>query len=172
VAGTLPRGVFLAEAYPVRTVDFLLRAQLPPPIFNGGNYAGYLIWRLAPEHFRVFTDNRYDIYGGVVIRDEHSVLNGWSHADIAELKRRGVPLGDFDRAWNDVLDHWKIQTVFIPADAPGNARLAVSGWQRVYEDFAFNLWVRDTPANQAVIERARSLERPTPWSAVVAPPEG
>ena len=30
-------------AYPVKAVDFLVRAKLPGPIWNGGNYAGYLI---------------------------------------------------------------------------------------------------------------------------------
>jgi hypothetical protein len=150
----------------VRAVDFLLRAGLPGPLWNGGNYAGYLIWRLAPERYKVFTDNRYDIYGGLVVREDHSVLNGWTHMDIATLKHRGLLRGDFHLAWYEVLDRWNVQTVFIPSDAYGTVRLAKGGWQKVYEDYGFSIWVRDIPENAAVIARAKELDRPSPWLAV------
>lgn len=163
----LPQGCFMIQPYPVDAVNFLLRARLPGPLWNGGNYAGYLMWRLAPEKYKVFTDNRYDIYGGIVIRQEHSVLNGWTKEF---LKRQGV--GDDPRfiPWDKVLDKWKVQTIFLPAEAPVSTLLARGGWTRVWEDYEFNIWVRATKENQGAIERARAIASnwPPPVVGVVA----
>jgi hypothetical protein len=174
IPSALPEGVFKIDSYPIQAVNFLLRARLPGPLWNGGNYAGYLIWRLAPEKYKIFTDNRYDIYGGLVIKQEHAALNGWDDADLAALEAHPHPsYAHYTRAggfipWREVLDGWlapwgrvpAAQTVFIPAQARLNRRLAGGGWVRVWEDYAFNIWVRDTPANHAAIERARSIEQP------------
>lgn len=78
----------MIPAYPVAAVNFMLNAKLPGPIFNGGNYAGYLIWKLSPKHFKVFTDNRYDIYGGRFIRQEHAVMDAHNAQYPALLKDR------------------------------------------------------------------------------------
>jgi hypothetical protein len=51
-------------AYPVEVCDFILKAKLPGPMLNEDvNYAGYLIWRLSPDPYRVYTDSRFDIHG-------------------------------------------------------------------------------------------------------------
>jgi hypothetical protein len=162
---TLPyHGDFLVEPYPVTAVNFLLAAKLPGPLWNGGNYAGYLIWRLSPERYKVFTDNRYDVFGGRVIRDEHSVLNGWDEAFIASVREHAPEAAARLHTWRQALDHWNVQTLFLPVDAPVNAKLnTVGGWVRVYEDFEWLLWVRDTPQNRPSIERALSLPKPRPW---------
>ncbi|HOE95746.1 MAG TPA: hypothetical protein PLS90_03910 [Candidatus Sumerlaeota bacterium] len=173
VQSTLPAGVFLVEPYPRKAVDFLLRAGLPAPLWNGGNYAGYLIWRLAPETMRVFTDNRYDVYGGRFVKQEHSVLEGLTQAGMeaapageAWLREAGF------MPWNEVLDRWGVQTVFVPVESEVNARLEEAGWARVWEDFSFAIWVRPTAENQPIIERAKTLPRPNPWLAVAEGREG
>jgi hypothetical protein len=162
------RGYFMVDPYPVQATDFLLAARLPGPIFNGGNYAGYLIWRLSPGQYKVFTDNRYDIYGGVVIRDEHSVLNGWTQDWIDKIKVTIPHVRDGRlEPWNVVLDRWGVQTAFLPVDALGNAALERSGrWTRVYEDLDWAIWVRSTPANQEAIDRAQAMPRPAPWRQI------
>lgn len=169
VPSRLPTGVFLIEPYPIQAVDFFLRAELPTPLWNGGNYAGYLIWRLAPEHARVFTDNRYDVYGDIAIRQEHSVLEGWKREKLAEAaEREGMTAEQLREegflAWDEVLKRWEVQTIMIPVEAPGNARLQASGeWVRVWEDFQFNLWVLKSETNEVLIARAMTMPRPTPW---------
>ena len=161
----LPHGVFRIEPYPVKAVDFLLATDLPTPLWNGGNYAGYLIWRLAPEHTRVFTDNRYDIYGGRFIRQEHSVLNGYTEQQVQKVREHGR---EGFLPWNEVLDQWNAQTLFLPATAAVNKALAESSdWVRVWQDFQFNIWVRRTEENQAVIERALDYHAPPPWIKVI-----
>lgn len=162
----LPRGIYLIAPYPVAATDFLLRARLPRPLWNGGNYAGYLIWRLAPERYKLFTDNRYDIYGGKFIRQEHSVLNGW---DAEGLKASGLTREAGFYPWNEVLDRWNVQTIFIPNDARVNPLLARgNAWVRVWEDYEFNIWVRNTPANQAVIQNALAIPRKLPVLARIS----
>ncbi len=157
-------------AYPQAAVDFLLSARLPAPLFNGGNYAGYLMWRLAPEPlshhghplpdrpgYRLFTDNRYDIYGGRFIRLEHSVINAID-AEQARMANERYALGErVFQPWDKVLDDWDVQTVFADSDWPVNDALAEAGWLAVWRAPDFTIWVRDTPANQPAIERARAL---------------
>lgn len=167
---TLPHdGYFLVEPYPEGAVNFLLANDLPAPLWNGGNYAGYLIWRLSPEHAKVFTDNRYDVFGGIVIRDEHSVLNGWDEAFIERVREHNPEAAAQLRTWRQVLDHWQTQTLLLPVEAPVNARLAEDpAWVRVYEDFQWILWVRDTPSNRPAIDRALVYPRRVPWIQVIA----
>ena len=165
IPSQVPQRDCLIDPYPIQAVDFLLSAGLPGRLWNSGNVSGYLIWRLAPEHDLLFTDNRYDIYGGLVIRQEHAVLNGWTEA---WLRDHGLTRVMGFYPWNEVLDRWGVQTVFIPTDAEGNRALLVSGaWERVYEDYQINLWVRRTAGNESAIRRAQSLPRPTPWRTLL-----
>lgn len=164
-ASSLPEGMFLIDQYPVKAVNFLLRARLPQPFWNGGNYAGYLMWRLAPETGRLFTDNRYDIYGGQFIKQEHSVLDGYTAEELA-TNPAAREMGFM--AWDEVLDQWDVQTVFVPVEKKINLRLEASpDWTRVWEDYAFSLWVRDTPANRAVIDKAAKMGKPNPWLEIL-----
>ena len=165
VPSSLPRqGGFYIDSYPVKAVDFMIRAKLPYPLWNGGNYAGYLMWRLSPEITQTFTDNRYDIFGGRVIREEHSVNEGWTRQWL-EAKLKVEPdffHGPTPPPWDGVLDKYRVQSIFIEAGSPGNIALYQSGrWVRVWEDFDYNIWVRDTPANKESIARAQELPRPT-----------
>ena len=156
----------MIDEYPRKAVDLLIRADLPGPLWNGGNYAGYLIWRLSPERYKVFTDNRYDIYGGLVIREEHMALDGVTAEQIEQARlEHGDEAVQGVRTWDQILDHWNVETLFVPVAAKVNLHLAEGGWERVWEDFRFNIWVRDTPENRAAIDKARSLTKPKPWLA-------
>ncbi|MBI1784555.1 hypothetical protein HYR69_05370 [Candidatus Sumerlaeota bacterium] len=126
--------------YPREAVDFLVASGLPGPLFNGGNYAGYLIWRLAPEKYKVFTDNRYDIYGGLFIRDEHIMMDAFEGDADA-----GIP------SWKEVAKKWGFRTLFIPIESQLHRRLSDSDrkerggemdWKKVYEDRSFAIWTR------------------------------
>ena len=148
----------------MQAVDFLVRAELPGRLWNGGNYAGYLIWRLSPEKYKVFTDNRYDIWGGEFIRQEHSVLGGWT-AEFLDSNRWDRVDGFYP--WDEVLDRWDAQTLLLPSEARVNAALSADGWVRVWEDLQWRIWVRDRAANQVAIARARALPRPDPWLKIL-----
>jgi hypothetical protein len=121
-------------AYPVEAVEYLLRARPPGRLFNGGNYAGYLIWRLSPEKYKVFTDNRYDVYGSRFLREEHLVLDGFE----------GDPASDL-LSWREIVGQWDIRILFIPTDCGLHRRLlalaAESTWRLAHQDGQFAVWV-------------------------------
>jgi hypothetical protein len=145
-ASRLPEGEFLIPPYTILAVDFIEAADLPGRIFNGNNYAGYLIWKLAPEKHKVFTDNRYDVYGTRYLLDVENVEEGWDRAFYERAVAHGlVPGWRPFSTWQEILDRWGIQTLLLRADAPIQARLPENGWLRVWEDFRYTVWVRDTP---------------------------
>lgn len=127
-------------AYPVAAADFLAASDLPGRLFNGGNYAGYLIWRLSPDRYKVFTDNRYDIWGGDFITDEMIVMDAFEGDEI-----EGLP------SWREVLDRWSANILFVPTASPIHLRLSAltnSGWKLVWDDPAgegFVIWARENP---------------------------
>ena len=145
----LARGMEIEPGtYPVRAVNFILSARLPGRMYNRNHLAGYLIWRLSPEHYRVFTDNRFDIFGGDFLMDELSIANGWPEGF---LQPRGTPVPD----WREAVERWNIQWLFLERGEKINAKLAApdSGWVLVYADPSFLIWLKDTPENRPWIER-------------------
>lgn len=145
----LARGIELEPgSYPVRAVDFVRHAKLPGRMFNRNHLAGYLIWRLSPEHYRVFTDNRFDIFGGDFLMDELSVANGWP---AGYLEPRKTPVPD----WRQVIERWNIQWLFLERSEQVNEILARpgSGWVPVYRDSTYLIWLKDTPDNARWVGR-------------------
>ncbi|MFH0793887.1 MAG: hypothetical protein V2A74_07640, partial [bacterium] len=140
--------------YPREMCDFIIEMDIPGRMFNQGNYSGYLMWRLSPETKKVFTDNRYDIFGSDFVWDELAIADGDE--------------GDKNHAsWAELLDKYDINFIVIPRSAGLVERLRGNdNWTRVYywipegrdprrEGFA--IYVRNTAQNQEAI--ARCLKR-------------
>lgn len=132
-------------SYPKAAVDFLVRNDLPGRLWNAGNYGGYLIWRLSPERYKVFTDNRYDIWGGDFIQQQEIVLHGFEGDAQADIP-----------SWRDVLDHWNVNTLFLPVGSGLHQKLLVRAqegsaeWRPVWaQDGQFAIWTRKTPVAPA-----------------------
>ncbi|MCE5231454.1 hypothetical protein LLG95_17900 [bacterium] len=156
--------------YPREEMDLLIQAGLPGPLFTDGNTSGYYMWRLAPDlltdkgypipgrpGYKIFTDNRYDIYGGQFVPDEHSVLNGLSEAEAANYNKHLNWNGHKYAPWKTVIKKWGIQTIIVPNAAKViNRELAKGGWVRVANGVVA-IWVQDTPENRPAIERAKKL---------------
>lgn len=116
--------------YPVEAAEYLLQHDLPGRIWNGGNYAGYLIWRLSPERYKVFTDNRYDIYGGEFITDEMIVREAFE-GDPA----RNLP------DWQSVLKKWEVRTMIVDTSDKIQKALPHSlCWQQAWNDGHYAIW--------------------------------
>lgn len=102
--------------FPVSAVSFLQGHILPGRIFNSYDWGGYLIWRLYPK-YRVFIDGRADLYGDAFLDQ---------FAGTYQLS---------DPGWQETLNHWQIQTVVVPVDAPlGSALGLAPRWKQVYRD--------------------------------------
>lgn len=147
------KGLGLYESnYLVREADFIIANQFTGRMYNQINDAGYLIWRLSPEYHKVFTDSRYDIFGGRFMRQEQIIQNG--------IDRKRFP---DDATWDELLDKWNVNFILISADAPVNPLLRESGlWKLVYHNLSayadssregYKIYVRDIPENKDLIAR-------------------
>ena len=148
---------FYESNYLVREADFIIANRFSGRMYNQINDAGYLIWRLSPEYHKVFTDSRYDIFGGRFMRQEQIIQNG------IDIKRYPE-----DATWDELLEKWNVNFILISADAQVNPLLKESGkWKLVYHSLpphadssraGFKIYVRDIPENKDLIARClRSL---------------
>lgn len=137
--------------YPREAVSFILSAKLPQRMYNRNTTCGYLIWALSPEHYQLFTDNRFDIFGGDFLADELSVANGYPDAF---LKPYGTPVRD----WRKVVEEYGINWLFIPKGELIHEKLLSGeekGWVLIYLDQAYAIWMKDTPQNRPWIDEVR-----------------
>ena len=136
--------------YPREAVRFILSAKLPPRMYNRDTTCGYLIWALSPEHYQLFTDNRFDIFGGDFLADELSVANGYPDAF---LKPYGTPVRD----WRKVVEEYGINWLFLPTEGEliheKLLRGEEKGWVLIYLDPGYAIWMKDTPQNRPWIEK-------------------
>ncbi len=145
---------YYANRYPVLEANFIIANKFTGRMFNQINDAGYLIWRLSPEYHKVFTDSRYDIFGGKFMRQQRIIEAG--------LDRK---VSHNDWTWDELLDRWRANFILITADAPVNELLEESGrWQLVYHRIpprarsareGYKIYVRNIPPNKELIERCR-----------------
>lgn len=145
--------VMSKEEYPERMMDYIIRTRFPDRIFSEINYCGYMMWRLSPEHHKLFTDNRFDLFGSRYYIEEATVTHG--------VPREQSVLS---RGWNDILDQYGVNFVVIARGAKLNDRLRGSGnWEHVYYFIApgapltsgFNIWLRKKPEFAEIAARAR-----------------
>jgi len=130
------------EGYPERVCDFLLAHNYPGRLFNEVYFAGYLIWRLSPEKYQVFTDSRFDVFGGEYQRLAQTIADG--------VEATGDRPG-----WRELLDAWDINLVVVDNWKELNQRLQDSReWTRVYGRKPFKdpaidfwVWIRNEPRN-------------------------
>lgn len=145
---------YYENRYPVQEADFILANNFTGRMFNPINQAGYLIWRLSPEHHKVFTDSRYDIFGGRFMRLEHIVRAG--------LNR---DLSEESTTWDDVLERWNVNFLLIEGTDQVQPLLEESDdWELVYHRLepysrsyrnGFMIYVKNIPGNSDLIRRAR-----------------
>lgn len=114
------------EAYgrglPLDAVTFLKETHPPGRLFNSYNWGGYLQWVL-PE-YPLFVDGRTDLYDDEIIGQFFQVV--WA-----------------EEGWEDVLDQWEVNLVFLEKDVPVVSKLADAGWTQVYADDQAVIFARE-----------------------------
>jgi hypothetical protein len=104
-----------ASLFPTGAVAFLQHHPPAGAIFNHYDWGGYLIWKLYPST-PVFIDGRADLYGQPLLHD---------FADAYQFKD----------SWQQILEHWHIQTVVVPPDSALAIGLqSAPGWAIAYHD--------------------------------------
>ena len=173
---------YIPEAYPEKAADFILDNNIQGPMFNHDNYAGYLIWRFSPEIMKVFTDSRYDLWGGRYAEEEIGAFgvrkyplrfrdaDGQPHEiDPYRVQSREhlfYEVGDIDpeikrwyesgkEYWEYILDKYKVNFI-ICVDIRGLHYLldeTFHGWYMVYSDGDYVIHLRDAPQNTELIRK-------------------
>lgn len=163
---------YVREAFPSAPADLIELADFKGRMFNQNYYAGYLIWRLAPERHQVFTDSRFDIFGAKFLDDENAIATGaeFAYEDLMRdaLNPPQPPL------WQALLDQWQVQWILTRAETGLSARLreaagrgeaASAPWVSVaywpepaaVRHVGWQIWIRNTHENKPMIDRARRV---------------
>lgn len=162
---------YIRGAFPAAQCDFIELARLEGNMFNLNHYAGYLIWRFAPEKHRVFSDSRFDIFGGDIWRLEQAIAAGTQFipGDSAVARQSQAAFAAGTPLWQGLLDQYDVQWMLIPAGLGLTSRLrAGTTWKCVALwadpgtgtiDSGWQVWIRDTPENAAQIARAQAMAR-------------
>lgn len=136
-------GAGLCSWFPERATEFIQSENLPPEILNTYAAGGFLTWRLGPER-RVYIDGRDTLYGTARL-SRHSELM-FSAPD--------------SQAWLDETSRYNINTVILAlARADGLQPALLQGlcespiWHPVYLDARAAVFVRQSPENEALIQR-------------------
>lgn len=161
----LARGQVMNYAdYPEPLMRFIINAKLPDRMFSQSNYCGYFMWRLSPEVHKLFTDNRFDVFGSEFYREELAVTAACEPGD----RISGIELRE---GWRQILNRYKVNFIVIErSDRILNEKLAASGeWQPIYyyiaqgqraaDNAGFNVWLRKDPQFKEVAERSLNYFR-------------
>jgi hypothetical protein len=130
-----------AAEFPQNAVAFLRAAKYPQNVFVYYDWGGYAVWKLYPE-YRVFVDGRADLYGD----------------DLLHQFENAVQL---QNGWQDVLDKWKVETVFVPPScALAQALLLDHHWREEFIDSKAAIFRRtNTTLEDAAISQNRIAGR-------------
>ncbi len=130
----------VAQAFPVRAVEYLRQHPVPGPMFNNYGYGGYLVG-MHPEQ-KVFIDGRGDLYEDAGVFSEY--------LELAQLKPAAF----------QVLRAHNIQSCLLDSKEPLVTVLAVHPeWEKRYSDGVSVLYVRrntDYPQDSAMPPTVRT----------------
>ncbi len=147
----LLKGVgYYKSGYPSEACDFIILNNFEGRMFNNINSAGYLIWRLSPGYHKVFTDSRFDIFGGEFLEDVLIVEEGMDDPKYP------------DKTWYKILDKWDINFIVIPRSVKLN-KIITDDWTLVYynqpnpkDKFSgFAIYIKNIDKNKELIERCK-----------------
>jgi hypothetical protein len=130
---------FNREKLPVEAVQFIQKEKLTGNMFNNDEFGDYIIYAAWPE-YRVFFDGRSDMYGEKIGNEYLKVTHiksGWQ--DI--LKK-------YDVNWIIFHTKWSLSSVLFEKNE----------WRLVYSDKVASIFVKNTPANQHLIEKYQDVK--------------
>ncbi|MFZ3207515.1 MAG: hypothetical protein WA140_01610 [Geobacteraceae bacterium] len=130
---------------PVAAVEFIKREPIKGNMFNNDEFGDYIIYAAWPD-YRVFFDGRSDMYGVDIMKEYFKVAN-------------------VEPDWEKVLAKYQINWIMFDAKSVLSRFLLVNnGWRLIYGDKLTNIFVRNIPANQALISKYRNVT-PVPQDA-------
>lgn len=127
--------------YPIAAIEFLKRNPLPGKMFNFYSYGGYLIYEFYPDpRYRVFVDGR-------------AIVDGEDY--FVEFQR--VNMGA--REWKEILRVYGVNWIIYPAESwLSTLVLEGSDWKLIYADPNTNIFIKNIPQNQALIDKFSNVK--------------
>jgi hypothetical protein len=119
---------------PVDAVQFIKKEKITGNMFNNDEFGDYIIYAAWPDH-KVFFDGRSDMYG------------------IARMKEY-IKVVRIEQGWDEVLKKYNINWIIYNANSPlSQFLLERDDWKLIYADKVANIFVKNTPENQSLINK-------------------
>ena len=124
---------------PVAAVEFMAREHLQGNMFDDDEFGDYIIYSVWPD-YKVFVDGRSDMYGVDIIKE---------FIKVARVKH----------GWDEVLNKYNIKWIIYNANTALSLFLMErDDWKLIYADKVANIFVKNIPENQYLIEKYPNVE--------------
>jgi hypothetical protein len=130
---------FNAETKPVAAVEFLKKENIQGNMFDNDEFGDYIIYAAWPK-YKVFFDGRSDMYGVDRLKE---------YIKVARVKP----------GWDEVLKKYTINWIIYDANSPLSLLLLErDDWKLIYADKVANIFVKNLPEYQYLIEKYPDVE--------------
>ena len=130
---------FNAETEPVAAVEFLKEENIQGNMFNNDEFGDYIIYAAWPK-YKVFFDGRWDMYGVDRLKE---------YLKVAKVKS----------GWDEVFKKYNINWIIYNANSSLSLLLMeIDDWKLIYADKVANIFVKDIPEYQHLIEKYPDVE--------------
>ena len=138
-AGNIISYKFDAKTKPVAAVEFLKKEPLKGNMFDNDEFGDYIIYAAWPE-YKVFVDGRSDMYGVDIMKEYLKVIT-------------------IKPGWEEVLQKYDVKWIIYNANSALSLFLMERDeWELIYADKVANIFVKDIPEYQYLIEKYPDVE--------------
>ena len=124
---------------PVAAVEFLKKETLHGNMFDNDEFGDYIIYAAWPQ-YKVFFDGRSDMYGTDIAKEYLKVRN-------------------FEQEWEKIIEKYDISWIIYNANSVFSRFLLQNNdWKLIYADKVANIFLKDIPENQRLIEKYSNVE--------------
>jgi hypothetical protein len=130
---------FNEKIKPMAAIEFLKKEKISGNMYNNDEFGDCLIYGAYPM-YKVFFDGRSDMYG-------------------VERLKEYIKIHNFDQGWEDTLAKYHIAWIFYNADSSFSRFLLIhKDWKLIYADKVANIFVKNIPEYQYLINKYPSVK--------------
>jgi hypothetical protein len=130
---------FDEKTKPVAAVEFLKKETLHGNMFDNDEFGDYIIYAAWPQ-YKVFFDGRSDMYG-------------------TDIAKEYFKVGNFEQEWEKIIEKYDITWIIYNANSVCSRFLLQNDdWKLIYADKVANIFLKDIPENQSLIEKYSNVE--------------
>ena len=130
---------FDEKAKPVAAVEFLKKETLHGNMFDNDEFGDYIIYAAWPK-YKVFFDGRSDMYGTDIFKEYYKIIY-------------------FKQGWEKTIEKYDITWIIYNANSVFSRFLLQNDeWKLIYADKVANIFLKDIPENQSLIEKYSNVE--------------